>query len=66
LSSGGAVKTKNPLLFGSGFLLKSFENESKPGCRAGKQRVRKQQVQINVHGVTLVHLFCFVTGKVVE
>jgi hypothetical protein len=27
----------------------NFVNESKPGCRAGQQRVRKQQVQIVIH-----------------
>jgi hypothetical protein len=25
-------------------------NESKPDCRAGQQRVRKQQVQVLIHG----------------
>jgi hypothetical protein len=29
-------------------------NESKPDRRAGQQRVRKQQVQIAIHGVKLM------------
>jgi len=27
----------------------NFVNASKPDCRAGQQRVRKQQVQITIH-----------------
>jgi hypothetical protein len=52
-------------------------NESKPDCRAGQQRVRQQpvlrsstaeggQVQIYFHAAKLAHLFCVVTGKIVE
>jgi hypothetical protein len=41
-------------------------NESNPDCRADKQRVRKQQVQIEFHAAKLAHLFCVVTGKIVE
>jgi hypothetical protein len=41
-------------------------NASKPDCRAGQQRVRKQQVQIDFHAARLAHLFCVVTGKIVE
>jgi hypothetical protein len=47
LPSGGQVKTKNPLPSGSGLI--NFVNESKPGCRAGQQRDRKQQVQVLIH-----------------
>jgi hypothetical protein len=47
LPSGGEVKTKNPPPSGSGLI--KFVNESKPGCRAGQQRVRKQQVQVVIH-----------------
>jgi hypothetical protein len=39
-------------------------NESKPDCRAGQQRVRKQQGDF--HAAKLAHLFCVVTGKIVE
>jgi hypothetical protein len=42
LPSGDEVKTKNPPPFGSGLI--KFVNKSKPDCRAGQQRVRKQQV----------------------
>src|SRR5580704_1206836 len=48
LPSGGQVKTKNPPPSGSGFLINSGEC-SKPVCRAGQQRVRKQQVQVVIH-----------------
>jgi hypothetical protein len=64
LPSGDEVKTKNPPPSGSGLI--NFVNESKPDCRAGQQRVRKQQVQIHVHAGKLTHLFCLVTGKIVE
>jgi hypothetical protein len=64
LPSGDEVKTKNPPPFGSGLI--NFVNASKPDCRAGQQRVRKQQVQIIVHNASLTHLFCLVTGKIVE
>jgi hypothetical protein len=36
------LKQKNPPPSGSGLI--NFVNESKPNCRAGQQRVRKQQV----------------------
>jgi hypothetical protein len=39
-------KTKNPPPSGSGLI--NFVNESEPDCRAGQQRVRKQQVQIQI------------------
>jgi hypothetical protein len=42
LPRDGEVKTKNPPPSGSGLI--KFVDESKPGCRAAKQRVRKQQV----------------------
>ena len=58
-------KRKNPPPSGSGFG-KILENESKPGCRAVPQRVLKQQVQIRNHAAKLAHLFCVVTGKIVE
>jgi hypothetical protein len=32
-----------------------FSCESKPNCRAGQQRVRKQQVQIVIHGLNLAN-----------
>jgi hypothetical protein len=44
LPSGGQVKTKNPPPSGSGF--STSLDESKPNCRAGQQRAREQQVQI--------------------
>jgi hypothetical protein len=31
----------------------NFWNESKPNCRAGQQRVRKQQVQVLIHATKL-------------
>jgi hypothetical protein len=37
-------KQKTHRRVGSGLI--NFVNESKPGCRDGQQRVRKQQVQI--------------------
>jgi hypothetical protein len=42
LLSGDEVKTKNPPPSGSGLM--KLVNESNPNCRAGQQRVRKQQV----------------------
>jgi hypothetical protein len=42
LPRDGEVKTKNPPPTGSGLI--NFVNESKPDCRAGQQRVLKQQV----------------------
>ena len=36
------LKQKTHRQFGSGLI--NFVNESKPDCRAGQQRVRKQQV----------------------
>jgi hypothetical protein len=65
LPSDGAVKTKNPPPVGSGFWLNRCY-ESKTRRRAGKQRVRKQQVQIRFHRATLVHFLCLVIGKFVE
>jgi hypothetical protein len=50
--SGRQVKTKKPPPSGSGLI--NFVNESKPDCRAGQQRVRKQQVQIAIHASKLV------------
>jgi hypothetical protein len=52
LPSGDEVKTKNPPPSGSGLI--NFVNESKPGCRAGQQRVRKQQVQVLIHAAKLI------------
>jgi hypothetical protein len=52
LPSGGEVKTKNPPPSGSGLI--KFVNESKPGCRAGQQRVRKQQVQVLIHALKIM------------
>jgi hypothetical protein len=46
LPSGDEVKTKNPPPSGSGLI--NFVNESNPYRRAGQQRVRKQQVQIQI------------------
>jgi hypothetical protein len=40
------LKTKNPPPSGSGLI--NFLNESKPRCRAGKQRAGQQQVQIQI------------------
>jgi hypothetical protein len=42
------LKTKKPPPSGSGLLINSGER-SKPGCRAGQQRGRKQQVQVAIH-----------------
>jgi len=52
LPSGDEVKTKNPPPSGSGLI--NLVNESKPGCRAGQQRVRKQQVQVMIHAPKLM------------
>jgi hypothetical protein len=38
------LKQKTHRRIGSGLM--NFVNQSKPGCRAGQQRVRKQQVQV--------------------
>jgi hypothetical protein len=54
LPSSDEVKTKNPPPSGSGLI--NFVNESKPGCRAGQQRVRKQQVQVLIHACKLAEL----------
>jgi hypothetical protein len=51
LPSGDEVKTKNPPPSGSGLI--NFVNESKPDCRAGQQRVRKQQVQVLIHALKI-------------
>jgi hypothetical protein len=48
-----------------GGLIDSRER-SKPSRRAGQQRVGKQQVQVAIHSGRIVHLFCLVTGKIVE
>jgi len=60
LPSGGQVKTKNPPPVGSGLI--NFANESKPDCRAGQQRVRKQQVQVAIHVVKLMASSAGVNG----
>jgi hypothetical protein len=64
LPSGGRVKTKNPPPYGDGF--DKFRENSKPVRRAGQKRVRKQQVQVVLHGATIAHLLCLVIGKIVE
>jgi hypothetical protein len=56
LPSGDEVKTKNPPPSGSGLI--NFVNESKPDRRAGQQRVRKQQVQVLIHGIE-TNAVCF-------
>jgi hypothetical protein len=61
LPSGDEVKTKNPPPSGSGLI--NFVNESKPDCRAGQQRVRKQQVQVLIHANKLTNLFHWSNAK---
>jgi hypothetical protein len=55
LPSGDEVKTKNPPPSGSGLI--NFVNESKPDCRAGQQRVRKQQVQVLIHALKIKAIY---------
>jgi hypothetical protein len=55
LPSGDEVKTKNPPPSGSGLI--NFVNESKPGRRAGKQRVCKQQVQVEIHRMKIALVY---------
>jgi len=51
LPSGGRVKTKTHRRIGSGLI--NSDERSIPYCRAGQQRVRKQQVQVAIHGDNL-------------
>ncbi len=51
----GGQKQKTHCRSGSGWLINSGE-WSKPDCRAGQQRVGKQQVQIAIHGCSIHRL----------
>jgi hypothetical protein len=57
------LKQKTHRRNGSGLAKYFTLNESKPDCRAGQQRVRKQQVQDASHAVKLVACALPVNGN---